>query len=158
MDRQRTLFLKIVIILLGMTVVALCVLWLPWLARNAAEQAPEFAYLQYPVLIGLYVTAVPFFMALHQAWQLLNYIEKNAAFSELSVSTLNKIKYCGNAIASLYAVGTILLLTQNALHPGVVIIGFLVMFTSIVIAVFAAILQKLLKNALEIKSENELTI
>ncbi|WP_026673422.1 DUF2975 domain-containing protein [Alkalihalobacterium bogoriense] len=158
MERQRTLFLKIVIILLGITVVALCVLWLPWLARNAAEQAPEFAYLKYPVLLGLYVTAVPFFMALHQAWQLLNYIEKNAAFSELSVSTLNKIKYCGNAIAFLYAVGTILLLTQNALHPGVAIISFLVMFTSVVIAVFAAVLQKLLKNALKIKSENELTI
>jgi len=31
-------------------------------------------------------------------------------------------------------------------------------FASLVVAVFAAVLQKLLKNAIDIKSENDLTI
>ncbi|WP_407066435.1 DUF2975 domain-containing protein [Geobacillus sp. TFV-3] len=42
--------------------------------------------------------------------------------------------------------------------PGVIFVGLLVPFASFVIAVFAAVLQKLLQQAIEIKQENELTI
>jgi capsular polysaccharide biosynthesis protein len=33
-----------------------------------------------------------------------------------------------------------------------------IIFASLVIAVFAAVLQKLIKNAIDIKSENDLTV
>ncbi len=49
-------------------------------------------------------------------------------------------------------------MSQNALHPGIAIIGLTIIFTSVVIAVFTAVLQKLLKNVLDIKSENDLTV
>ena len=52
----------------------------------------------------------------------------------------------------------ILLVIQNALHPGIAIIGFVIIFATLVIAFFAAVLQQLLKSALEIKAENDLTI
>ena len=52
----------------------------------------------------------------------------------------------------------ILLGTQNALHPGIAIIGLVILFASTVILLFTAVLQELLKNALRIKSENDLTI
>lgn len=42
--------------------------------------------------------------------------------------------------------------------PGIVAIGLVITFGSIVIAVFAAVLQKLLQNAIDIKSENDLTV
>jgi hypothetical protein len=42
--------------------------------------------------------------------------------------------------------------------PGGIVIGLVIIFASIVIAVFAAVLQKLLRNAIDIKSENDLTI
>lgn len=49
-------------------------------------------------------------------------------------------------------------MSQSALHPGIAIIGFIIIFASVVIAVFAGVLQKLLRNALDIKSENDLTV
>ena len=52
----------------------------------------------------------------------------------------------------------ILLGTQNALHPGIAIIGLVIFFASIVIMLFTAVLQELLKNVLKIKTENDLTI
>ncbi len=55
-------------------------------------------------------------------------------------------------------VGAVYLFSQNALHPGIAIIGLTIIFTSVIIAVFPAVLQKLLKNALDIKSENDLTV
>ena len=41
--------------------------------------------------------------------------------------------------------------------PGI-IIGMIIIFASMVIAVFAAVLQRLLKDAIDIKSENDLTV
>ena len=42
--------------------------------------------------------------------------------------------------------------------PGVILIGLILIFASMVIAVFAAVLQKLLKEAIDIKSENDLIV
>jgi hypothetical protein len=41
---------------------------------------------------------------------------------------------------------------------GILMLGFICLFASSVIATFAAILQKLLKDAIEIKLENDLTV
>lgn len=158
MKRGTTLFLKVAVFLIGITILFLCVFLLPWLSNYTAEMYPGFAYLQYPILIGLYVTAIPFFIALYQTLKLLNYIDNNNAFSELSVKALKYIKYCAVTISILYVIGIIFLMSQNASQPGIALIGFTIIFTSVVIAVFTAVLQKLLKNALDIKSENDLTV
>lgn len=158
MKRGSTIFLKIAVLLIGVTVLSLCIFFLPWLANDTAEMFPEFAFLQYPVLLGLYLTTIPFFVALYQAIRLLKLIDNEDAFSESSVNSLNLIKYCAVTISILYVIGSILLMSQSALHPGIVIIGFIIFFASVVIAVFAGVLQKILRNALDIKSENDLTV
>jgi hypothetical protein len=42
--------------------------------------------------------------------------------------------------------------------PPIGFLGLIIIFASLVIAVFAAILQQLLKEAINIKSENDLTV
>ncbi len=42
--------------------------------------------------------------------------------------------------------------------PGLILLGLVITFAPTVIAVFAAVLEKLLKDAIDIKSENDLTI
>ncbi|MNH47651.1 hypothetical protein D3C87_2190160 [compost metagenome] len=42
--------------------------------------------------------------------------------------------------------------------PGIIVIGLILIFASMVIAVFAAVLQRLLKEAIELKSEIDLTV
>jgi hypothetical protein len=156
--KRETLFLKIAVILIGIPVLALCIFGSPLLFNEAAGYYP--AYLLYPVLIGMYAAAIPFFIALYQALRLLSFIDKNEAFSELSVSALKKIKYCAATISILYVVSMPLffLMAQADDAPGIVLIGLVITFASIVITVFAALLQKLLKNAIDIKSENDLTV
>lgn len=158
MKQGTTLFLKVTVFLIGITILVLSVFFLPWLANYTAKMYPEFAHLQYPILIGLYITAIPFFFALYQALKLLNYIDRKNAFSDMSLIALGKIKYCAITISILYVIGAIFLLTQNALHPGIAIIGFTIIFSSIIIAVSAMVLQKLFKSALDIKLENDLTV
>ncbi|MGA3677790.1 DUF2975 domain-containing protein [Lysinibacillus agricola] len=158
--KRETLLLKMAVFLIGIPVLALCIFWLPWFANEAAEHYPKLAYLQYPTLIGVYVTAIMFFVALYMALRLLSYIDKNEAFSDLSVRALKNIKYCAIIISGMYVIGMPLFYLMADLDdaPGIIVIGMVIIFASFVIAVFAAVLQKLLKNAIDIKSENDLTV
>jgi hypothetical protein len=160
MKRGTTLFLKIAVILIGIPVLALCIFLVPEIANFAAELYPDIAYMKYLVLIDLYATAIPFYFALYQAFKLLRYIDKNKAFSELSVKALKTIKYCAFTISILYVVGMPLffLMGDKDDAPGIIVIGMVMIFASMVIAVFAAVLQRLLQEAIEIKSENDLIV
>lgn len=158
MNRGKTTFLKLSVVIIGCIFLSLCIFWLPWLARNTVEMNPEYGYLKYPVLIGVYTTVIPLFIALYHALKLLNHIENKNAFSELAVESLKYLKYCAIAIIILYVIGLTLLGFQNVLHPSIAIIGGIIIFAALAIALFAAVLQELLINALEIKSENDLTV
>lgn len=160
MKRCSTLFLKIAIFLIGTPVLALCIFWLPRLAKGAAESNSEFSYVIYGIVAVLYISAIPFFVALYQAFELLSYIDKNEAFSELSVKGLRNIKYCAITISGLYVADMPFFYIFAELDdaPGVILIGMVPIFASMVIAVFAAVLQRLLQEAINIKSENDLTI
>ena len=154
MNQGSTLFLKSVIVLIGMVVLAICIFILPTGIRT--DQTGYYS----PILYGLYVTAVPFFIALYQALKLLSYIDKNKAFTELSVKALKNIKHCAMAISILFASGMPYIYYAADLDdaPGVVAIAFIIIFSSFVIATAAALFQRLFQNAVDIKSENDLTI
>ncbi|WP_060679546.1 DUF2975 domain-containing protein [Virgibacillus halodenitrificans] len=158
--KRETLFLKTTIILMGLPVLALCVFAVPGIANFAVELYPDMAYLKYLIFLVMYSAAIPFYIALYQAYKLLSYIDKSKAFSQFSVTALKKIKYCAITISSIYVVGMPLfyLIGEKDDAPGVILIGMILIFASFVIAVFAAVLQKLLRNAIEIKTENDLTV
>lgn len=158
MKRGSTIFLKIAVFLLGIPVFALFIVSLSWLVNNPAN--PDYSYLLYPILTVMYVSGIPFFIALNQAFRLLSYIDMHKAFSKNSVRALKKIKFCAITISALYIVMIpfIYLLAEKDDAPGLIIIGMVPIFASMVIAVFAAVLQKLLKEAIDIKTENDLTV
>ncbi|WP_010276027.1 DUF2975 domain-containing protein [Paenibacillus senegalensis] len=158
MNRGSTLFLKIAVFLMGIPVLALCVFGLTWLPNHPLN--PDYDHILYPIFIGVYVTVVPFFVALYQAFKLLSYIDKNQAFSELSVKALKNIKYCAMIISGLYLVVLpfVYFLADRDDAPGLIFMGMVPIFASLVIAVFAAVLQRLLQQAIDIKSENDLTV
>lgn len=158
MKRGSTLFLKIALFFIGTPVLSLCIYGLISLVNNPAN--PDYAYMLYPIVIGMYLSVIPFFFALYQAFKLLGYIDKNQAFSELSVKALKKIKFCAITISGLYVViePFVFLVAELDDAPGLVIFGTVPIFASIVIAVFAAVLQRLLQEAIDIKSENDLIV
>jgi hypothetical protein len=160
MKRGSTLFLKSAVILIGLPVLALCIFLVPEIASFAAELYPDMAFIKYLVFIDLYAAAIPFYFALYQAFTLLGFIDKNNAFSELSVNALKKIKFYAITISSIFVVGMPLfyLIAEKDDAPGIILLGMLLILASMVIAVFAAVLQRLLQEAINIKSENDLTV
>ncbi|MBI0580876.1 DUF2975 domain-containing protein [Neobacillus cucumis] len=157
--RGSTTFLKVIIFLAGIAVLALCIFFVPHLANFAAKMYPNITPMKYFVFIVMYGAAVPFYFALYQAFNLLRYIDENTAFSELSVKALKNIKCCAITISGLYVLGLPLFhFIAKKVDPPIGLMGLIIIFASLVIAVFAAILQRLLQEAINIKSENDLTI
>ncbi len=154
MKPGSTMFLRATILLIGLGVLVLCLFVLP-----VGISSDRTGYYR-PLLLGMYIPAIPFFIALYETLKLLGSIDKNQAFSAVSVQSLKKIKHSAIAIAALYTLGMpyIYFVAEWDDAPGVIAIGLIIIFASVVIAVFAAVLQQLLRNAIAIKSENDLTV
>jgi hypothetical protein len=156
--KKETLFLKIVVLALGLVVAALCVA-IPFALRIGRET--DGVFLKYPILLGLYATAAAFFIALYQTMKLLKYIDIGNAFSALSVSALTVIKRCAVIIGILYTIIGLpfsYFAAEADDAPGLILMAIAFTFASYVIAVFASVLQKLLAAAISIKEENDLTV
>lgn len=159
MKRGSTLLLKIVISLIGLLVMAL-LLWFPTIEGRNANADLFTIYFRDPFLAYVYLGSTPFFMALYQGIKLLGYIEQNKAFSSASVTALRNIKYCALIISGfiIVAIPSLLIFVEQDDAPGGVVIGIVILGTTIVTATAAAVFQKLFQNAVNIKSENDLTV
>jgi hypothetical protein len=153
-----TLFLKVVLVLIALGAGAWMIRF-PQLEGRAANLDLVSIYTD-PFIIYGYIASIPFFVALVQAFKLLGYIEKNEVFTQPAVRCLRNIKYCAIAIVGFIAGGIafIILNANGDDYAGPVALGIITSFLSIVIATAAALFQKLLQSAADMKSENDLTV
>jgi hypothetical protein len=159
MKRTSTLFLQVVIVLLGIGALAL-LLWEPQLEGVNAHATNFEIYFTDPFLALVYAGSIPFFIALYQAFKVLGYAGDNKVFSEASVRSLRTIKYCALAIIGFVAVEEMFIFLNSGSddRAGGVFMGVLITFGSIVIATAAAVFERILQSAVDMKSENDLTV
>jgi MFS family permease len=152
--QKSTFILKVVVMLLGLFVLGICVFGLPYAIITDRTDGYR------PILIGMYVSAIPFFIALYQAVKLLDFIDKNHAFSIASIRALKNIKQCGYAISAFYAAGMpyIYYVADKDDAPGVVLVGCIIVGAAFVVGTASAVFQKLVQSAVDLKLENDLTI
>ncbi|HSW96311.1 MAG TPA: DUF2975 domain-containing protein [Candidatus Saccharimonadales bacterium] len=158
MKRGSTLFLKVVILLIAIGALV-AMIQFPQNEGRATNLNLINIYKD-PFIIYLYIASIPFFVGLYQAFKLLNLIDANKAFSQRAVNTFKNIK-----LASLSLIGFIALTEfyirffahgDDPAGPTMLAICIAIAFG--VIATAAAVFQKLLQNAVDIKSENDLTV
>jgi hypothetical protein len=160
MKRSSTIFLQIVIVLVGIGALAL-MLWEPQIEGRNVDATLFEIYFKDPFLAYAYIASIAFFVALYQAFVLLGYIGQNKVFSLNSVRALRTIKYCALAIVGfVVAAEAYLFIAVRGTDDiaGGVAMGLIMIFVSVVIATAAAVFERLLQNAVDIKSENDLTV
>jgi len=159
MKRSSTIFLQIVIVLIGIGALAL-LLWEPHIEGRNAHATNFEIYFKDPFLALVYVGSIPFFVGLYQAFKLLGYAGQNKIFSQAAVKALRTIKYCALATIGFVVVEEIFIMLNHGSDDaaGGVFMGVLITFGSIVIATAAAMFERILQNAVDIKSENDLTV
>lgn len=155
---KSTSLLRLALYSIGAVIFLFSTLALPLLAGSASLENPEYAFLRWPVTLGIWATLIPFFMAFVYAHKLLQQIDCQDPFSEQSLKALLGIYSCAIAISLMYGVGMIFLFVFNALHPGILIMGVSLLLVSICIALFSQILYTLFNQALALKNEQEFTI
>jgi hypothetical protein len=156
MNRSSTVFLQGVIVLIGVGVLAF-MLWVPQVEGRNVNATQFEVYFKDPLLAYAYIASIPFFMALFQAIKLLGYARQNQVFSPAAVKALRTIKYCAIAIIG-FVVGSVAFMPFGEPEPPGVVMRGLVIFGSIVVATAAAMFERVLQNAVDIKSENDLTV
>ncbi|WP_252504407.1 DUF2975 domain-containing protein [Sporosarcina sp. Marseille-Q4943] len=156
--RGSTTFLKVIIFLSGIALLAVCIYLMPEAARRDAIERPG-DYSLYPLLVCAYGICITFSGALYQVFKLLTYIEKNNAFSELSLRSLKVIKKCAFTVI-FFILLAIVYIRVHAQFTGDDAAGPIslslmgILATSIIAAIVDA-LQKPLKNVLDVKSKND---
>ncbi len=158
MKRMSISIFQIGVLFIALCVLLLAVFWLPPTAALFAKEAPEYAYLQYPLLGGIYLTLIPFAYAIIEGLKLSRRVALNDPFSITSVHYLKRIKMCALIISALYLAGGLLLNMLVDMAPGIALLGIIIMLSSLMIGLIAGILEELLRKALEIKEENDLTV
>ena len=159
MKRGSTIFLQAVIALIA--IVALAVMIRFPLTEGAAVNKDLFSIYFNPLIMCGYIASIPFFVALYQGFKLLRYIGQNKVFSLSSVKTLRTIKYCAILLSASIVMAAlyIRIFHDKSDDPaGFIAMCIVTTFISIVIATAAAVFEKLLQNAVDIKSENDLTV
>lgn len=159
MKRISIIFLQAVIVLIG--IVALAILIRFPLTEGRAANLDLFSIYADPFILYGYAASIAFFVALYKAFKLLGYIGQNQVFSSNSVKALKSIKYCAIVLSILIVASGLYIRMFH--HKDDDPAGFLAMcmvttFASIVVATAAAIFEKILQNAIDMKSENDLTI
>jgi hypothetical protein len=147
-----TTFLKVIIFLAGIAVLALCI-WLPEIAVRDARVHPDTAYFLIPFVVCAYGFCIAFSVALYQAYKLLTYIEKNNAFSELSLKSLRVIKKCAFAVIFLILLGIVSLMVLAKITgddaAGPISLSLMGILVTSIVATFISVLQIPIKNFLE---------
>ena len=160
MKKSSTVFLQVVIVLVGIGALVL-MLWEPHLEGRNVNATNFEIYFKDPFLAYAYTASIAFFVALYQAFKLLGFIGQNKVFSLNSVKALRTIKYCAMTLV-VFIVGAeayffIAVRGKDDIAGGVAI-GLVMIFLSAVIATAAAVFERTLQSAVDIKSENDLTV
>ena len=159
MKKIPTVFLQAVIVLIG--IVALAIMIRLPLTEGRATNLDLFSIYSDPFILYGYAASIAFFVALYKAFKLLGYIGQNKVFSSGSVKALKSIKYCAVALGILIVLAALyvkLFHSKDDDPAGFIAMCIVTTFVSIVVATAAAIFEKLLQNAIDMKSENDLTI
>ncbi len=159
MNKIITNISRATVYFMGLSVFIVCALLLPEIAREEVVENVENTKLVFPFLIGAWILATPVLIALYQTLKLIKYIERNEAFSSKSVQVLQNIKTCTFIFNILVVLGAVIVLPYGRSvgedMTAFITLGFIVTFVSSTVAVFISVLQKLLQDAILIKSEND---
>jgi hypothetical protein len=158
MKSGATLFLRAVLVLFGIGALVLLLVEPHLEGRNTHATVFEI-YFKDPFLAYAYVASIPFFVGLYHAIKVLGYAGRNAEFSPSTVRSVRTIKYCAIALIGFVAGAEVWILSIDSDdHAGGVMIGVMIAFASIVVATAMAVLERTLQKAVDMKSENDLTV
>lgn len=110
--------------------------------------------------ISLYLSAIASLLIIYYMYRMLGLVDNDRAFSAMSLIYVRAI-FRLTIMEFIVLIGTVpfvYYIADNDDAPGVMIIGLGMLIIPLAVATFVSIIGKLLKNAIELKLDYELTI
>ena len=148
MKRSSTIFLQVVIVLIGIGALAL-MLWEPHIEGRNVHATLFDIYFNDPFLACAYIASIPFFVALYQAFGLFGHVRRNGAFSQVTVDALRAITRCAITTIGFVAGAVVFIIAfgDGEDRPAGVFMCLLATSALGVIATGAAIVGRSLQNS-----------
>ncbi len=156
--KDLSLFLRVLIVLAAFIGVVFLTVFLPLYGNDVRKVLSEVAYMYWPTLIFIWISAIPVYAALWMGWKVCGEIRRDNSFCEENAARLRAISVFAVADVCFYVAGGIALLMMNLLHPGILLLGGAIVFIGIALAVVFAVLSYLTEKASLLKKENDLTV
>lgn len=144
--KQKTVFmLKVTTIVASIIVSSLSIAGVYFLANNSIN--PEYSNMLYPILTGLYISLIPFFIGLFKCFRFLSNFNNHETF-ETVFNDLKTIKYCSISIVIIYLMMMpfIFILADKDDAPGAILIGMIPIVISIIIVFIITFHQNKMKK------------
>ena len=162
-QKSLSKWLKFIIIGVGICALLVYFLIVPVLGKDlvysVGEDLNPFRYPPFLCWLGvIWLTAVPFFIALVFAWRVARNIGADRSFSMENAELLRRISVLAAVDAAFFFLANIVLMFLNMNHPGTLLAAMLVVFAGVAVAVASAALSHLIRKAADLQDESDLTI
>ncbi|OOM69964.1 hypothetical protein CLPUN_52960 [Clostridium puniceum] len=140
-----------VIIVFGLVALTGVIIGLPWIMPIVFKESAFYSIVNHNTILALlYVTGIPTWIILWMTKRLAKNIIKREPFSESSIFSLKGISICAIIVFVCYLYACLFLIAT--LGTIVITIG------AFMVSLISTIIYKLVQVAIEIQTENELTI
>lgn len=157
-QKELSVWLKLIIIVCGFFGLLFCIYFGPETGRKILLNSENLKTLYNPFITFIWITGIPFFIALVLGWKICSDIGSDQAFTVKNADRLKIISVLSMIEGVLYVGALFYFFVVGSYHTNVLFILLLILFFSVVISVFTSMLSHLVRKASEIKQDNDLTI
>ena len=157
-QKELSNWLKVIIVICGILGLLFCVYFGPEIGREVLLNSEKMKVLYKPFIVFIWITGIPFYIALILGWQICLDISTNQAFNIKNADRLKQVSVLAMIEGLFYVVALVYLLVDQSFSTNMLIIILLILFFAVVISVFTSMLSQLVREASKIKTDNDLTI
>ena len=157
-QKSLSVWLKIIIIGVGICGLVCDLLVIPELGISAAGNDPALTRMYLPWLIFAWVCSLPCYAALVLSWLITRNIGRDRSFSLENARYMKYISVLAGGDTALFFIVDVIYFLLGMSHPGVLILSLLVVFIGVAVSVAAAVLSHLIAKAADLQDQSDLTI
>ncbi|MFU0788561.1 DUF2975 domain-containing protein [Virgibacillus proomii] len=157
-QKELSNWLKVIIVICGILGLLFCVYFGPEIGKEVLLNSEKMKVLYNPFIVFIWITGIPFYIALTLGWKICLDISTNQAFNIKNANRLKQVSILAMIECFFYFVALIYLFIVKSISINMLIIILLILFFAFVISVLTSILSQLVREANKIKTDNDLTI
>ena len=162
MSNKSIKTLKAIVIILAVCVFLFEAVGIYPLSLRYAFRVPSYESIRVASLVFLYITSIPFYIALFQAVRICDRIIENKPFSKANIYYFKIARNCAYPEAIFYLLGAVAayFVTATVGTPAITLVVAMVIvaFCALIVGLACSVMTALFKRANEIQEENAMTI